>query len=90
MKLRIRAFGLAMGIFGAIVWFLLPVVSMVRGGSGIVIQNIALIAPGYDRTIVGAVFGIIWGFIEGAIAGVVIAWLYNRFHKMLYKTEAGH
>jgi hypothetical protein len=36
---------------------------------------------GYDATFLGSILGAIWAFVDGFIAGVVIAWVYNRFQK---------
>jgi hypothetical protein len=90
MKLRSRALGLALGVFGGSVLFLLSIASIVLGGKGEVVGFFANVVPGYRNTFLGAAFGLVCGFIEGFVLGVIIAWLYNRFHKMLYKTEVSH
>ncbi len=34
---------------------------------------------GYSPTLVGTITGTVWGFADGFVAGILIAWLYNRF-----------
>ena len=42
---------------------------------------------GYSYSWGGAVIGLIWGFFYGFIAGVLIAWLYDLFCKIFYKSK---
>jgi hypothetical protein len=32
---------------------------------------------GYNLTIVGSIFGLIWAFLDGFVGGALFAWLYN-------------
>ena len=82
MKLNVKAFGLALGIF----W----------GASLVVMGIIAMAAPsymddfiralgskyiGYEATALGCLIGGTWGFADAGIAGIVLAWLYNKLAK---------
>ena len=88
MMLRVRALGMAVGIVWGLsvlvatlwmLWFAQPSPTW---------PTLKSLYPGYDVTYMGAFVGLIWGFVDGFIAGALIAWLYNKFHKALYKTEA--
>lgn len=88
MELRVRAFGLAVGlIFGLIVllgtWWLI-----ILGGAGDIFSKISYFCFGYSFSWGGAVIGFIWIFVYGFIGGALLAWLYNMFYKMLYKPKS--
>ena len=87
MELRKRALGIALGLvwglaimFGT--WFLL-----LRDAPGEIISKLGTFYIGYTYSWGGAVIGFIWGFVDGFIAGVLIAWLYGVFSKMIYKNK---
>lgn len=87
MELRKRAFGLAIGLFWGLVillgtWFLL-----LRGSPGEIFSKASSFYIGYSYSWGGAVIGFFYGFVTGFIAGVFIAWLYDVFCKMLYKSK---
>jgi hypothetical protein len=87
MRLRVRALGLAVGIVWAL-GVLVATLWLIWSGQaegGLLIKKLY---PGYDVTYLGALVGIIWGFVDGFVAGALIAWLYNQFHKAVYKAEA--
>jgi fructose-specific phosphotransferase system IIC component len=87
MRLRVRALGLAVGI----VWGLGVLVAtlwLIWFGQVTGVPLMKKFYLGYDETYLGALVGFIWGFIDGFVAGALIAWLYNKFHKAFYKTEA--
>ncbi|GIK59802.1 MAG: hypothetical protein HND39_03360 [Ignavibacteriota bacterium] len=88
MQLRKRAFGLAVGLFWGLLillgtWFLL-----LRGSPGEVFSKASSFYIGYSYSFGGAIIGFIYGFVTGFIAGIFIAWLYEVFCKMLYKTDS--
>jgi len=61
--------------------FTCHLVVVVLGSPGGTISKIGAFYPGYSFTWVGGLIGFFWGFVEGFICGVIIAWLYNIFHK---------
>ena len=83
MKLRVRAFGMALGAVIGLACCIAMILSITIG-SGQTIRSIGYVLPFYGRNLLGVVAGLIGGFIEGFIVGAFFAWLYNRFHKMLY------
>jgi hypothetical protein len=85
MKLRARAFGIAVGILGGIALFLATFASL-SWGTGEILNKLAVVMPGYARSAGGAFLGILWGFVYGFVGGALVAWLYNQFCKVLYKS----
>jgi len=87
MKLRVRALGMA----GGVVWgvcLLIATLWLLWFGKGTEMSSLKNLYPGYDITYLGAIVGFIWGFVDGFVSGALIAWLYNKFHRIFYKTEA--
>ena len=87
MKLRIRATGMAMGTLAGLAmcigtWWLL-----MWGSPGGVISSAHGFFYGYSYTFIGGLIGLFWGFVWGFIGGVLIAWSYNMFSKIFYKSE---
>ena len=85
MHIRQRAFGIAVGILGGIGFFLATLASLAFG-SGQIISHLAAVMPGFTRSFAGAFFGLLWGCVYGFLGGILVAWLYNRFCKVLYKS----
>ena len=87
MKLRARAFGLAIGI----VWGITVFVATLWDGSvgkGQTMSLLSVFYYGYRVSFGGAVVGLIWGIVSGFLLGAAAAWLYNRLHKAIYKSDA--
>ena len=86
MQLRIRALGLAVGIvFGLCVF--LATVSAIWFGQGLTLSRLAIICPGYTVSYPGAFLGLVWGIVVGFVDGAIVALLYNRLLKVLYRAE---
>lgn len=87
MNLRKRALGLSLGIvWGLVVFIATATATMLgRGGTLVLLRGYY---PGFAISYAGAVIGLFWGFVYGFVGGVIIAWLYDLFCKVLYKTEA--
>jgi zinc transporter ZupT len=85
MKLRVRAFGLAVGIVCGLGIFVATLWDVARG-SGRTLELLSAFFAGYRISFGGAIVGLIWGFVYGFICGALIAWTYNIFHKALYKS----
>ena len=87
MELRKRALGLSLGLvwglaimFGT--WWLL-----LWNAQGEIISKLGSFYLGYSYSWSGAIIGFLWGFVDGFIAGVLIAWFYGVFSKMIYKNK---
>ncbi len=87
MELRKRALGLSLGLVWGLAillctwWF---IIFEVRGE---MLSNLRNVYLGYSVSWGGSFIGFIWGFVDGFIAGVLIAWFYGIFSKMIYKTK---
>jgi hypothetical protein len=85
MTLRIRALGLALGVIVGLGFFIAILFSLLFG-TGVTFRQIhSVFGLWVDRSALGAFIGFAWGFIYGFIFGGLIAWLYNFFHRILYK-----
>ena len=79
--LSIRAFGLTLGIFGAVSMFLLAWLLILNGNAEGPTTLFERIYIGYSFTPLGSFIGAVWGFFDWGIAGVIFAWLYNKINK---------
>jgi hypothetical protein len=86
MNLRKRALGLSLGIVWGLMVFIVTLCETTRG-AGHTISGLGTFYFGYTVSYPGALVGLVWGFVSGFIGGVVIAWLYDLFCKVLYKSE---
>lgn len=87
MELRLRAFGLSLGMVLGLAMLLMTWFFVSQGLSDEYFSKLQVLFIGYSISWGGGLIGFIWGFILGFIGGVLIAWLYNKFSKMLYKNE---
>ena len=79
MKLNIRAFALAFGIWSGAGLFLLTWWLILLGADAGTMSFLETAYPGYSMSLVGSLVGMVWGLIDGAICGAILAWLYNLF-----------
>ncbi len=87
MNLRKRALGLSLGVIWGLAVFAATIVSTMRGKG----QHLPILSGyylGYTVSYLGAFVGLAWGFVHGFIGGVLIAWLYDLFCRLLYKSES--
>ena len=77
MKLNIKAFSLALGLFWGVGLFLITWWMIVNNGITHQTLMIGKIYIGYDVSPLGSIIGMIWGFFDGIIGGAIFAWLYN-------------
>jgi len=68
MKLRVRAFGMAVGLVSGGGLFVATILDVVRE-KGITLTSLQSFFLGYDISYVGACVGLIWGFVYGFIFG---------------------
>ena len=79
MSLGVVSFGLAVGVTSAIFVFALGIVATAFGWGLELAAALSSLYIGYGPTFVGTIAGAVWAFVDGLIAGILIAWLYNRF-----------
>lgn len=86
MELRKRALGMAFGLVWGLAIMLGTWWLLIFGYKGEIISRLSQFYIGYSYSWGGAVIGLIWGFVDGFIAGVLIAWFYDLFCKIFYKS----
>jgi hypothetical protein len=83
MKLSVKGMAFALALmWGILAMFLTGITNLVWPGYGQEFLAImASLYPGYHATASfgDVIVGTLYGVVDGAIAGVVFAWLYNRF-----------
>ncbi len=77
MKLNVRAFALAFGIWWGGGVFLLAWWIMAVGGQADGPTFLERVYIGYAYTPLGSVIGLMWGFVDGLVGGAIFALLYN-------------
>jgi ABC-type Fe3+ transport system permease subunit len=77
--LGVISFGLALGATCAILVFLLGIMASFFGWGVDAAQTLSSLFLGFGPTFVGTIAGAVWAFVDGLVAGILIAWLYNRF-----------
>ena len=77
--LGVISFGLALGVTSAIFVFVLGLMAHFFGWGVELAGVLSSLYIGFGPSFVGTIAGAVWAFVDGFIAGVVIAWLYNRF-----------
>ncbi len=86
MNLRKRALGLSLGAVWGLVVFLATIWATFQG-RGATLKVLNSYYMGFSVSYPGAFIGLIWGFVNGFVVGVLIAWFYDLFCGMLYKSE---
>ncbi len=86
MKLRVRAYGMAFGVLLGLAYCLGTIYS-IAFGAGLTYQYYANFLPFLQRSFLGVIIGLVGGFIEGFLIGAFFAWLYNKFHGMIYGSK---
>lgn len=80
-KLDVKALGLALGIvWGSALFFMGLMIMFFKWGSEF-IELMGTMYVGYRATWPGSIIGFFRGFIDAGIAGLLIAWLYNKFSR---------
>jgi hypothetical protein len=77
MKLNVKAFGLAFGLWWGLGLFLLTWWIIAFDGATGEVTMIGRLYRGYSITPIGSVIGLLWGFVDGLFGGMILAWLYN-------------
>ncbi len=77
MKLNVKAFSLACGLFWGLGLFLMTWWIILFEGSTHDVTLIGRCYRGYNISPIGSVIGLIWALADGAIGGAIFAWLYN-------------
>jgi hypothetical protein len=86
MKLNVKAFALAAGLFAGVGLFLVTWWVILFEGATHDPTLIGLVYRGYNISPIGSLFGLIWGFCDFFIGGAILAWLYNLLSKSKAET----
>lgn len=82
MKLNVKAFALAGGIFWGAVMFLMTLLAATTGYGVEMMEAIGTIyAWGYNISVGGAFVGLVYGLVDGLIGCGLFALLYNKLAK---------
>lgn len=85
MKLKVRSFGFALGIFWALIVFCIGFVNLFFPTYGApFLKMVDSIYPGYQYGnwgFAGVIVGTLYAALDGFIMGIIFAWLYNLFAK---------
>jgi len=90
MKLNIRAFALAFGVWWGGAVFLLTWWLILLGADAGTMSFLETAYPGYVMSPLGSLVGAVWGFIDGGICGAILAWLYNLFTERFGSSAAAN
>lgn len=77
--LGVISFGLAVAITSATFTFFLGLMAAFFGWGVELAGALSSLYIGFSPTFVGTIAGAVWAFVAGFVAGVMIAWLYNKF-----------
>ena len=77
MKLRVKAFALACGLFWGLGLFLLTWWVIAFEGATGAVPVIGLVYRGYNISPAGSFIGLAWAFFDGLVGGAIFAWFYN-------------
>ena len=78
-SLGVISFGLAVAVTSSVFVFFLGLMATFFGWGVELAQVLASLYIGFSPSFVGTIAGAVWAFVDGFLAGVLIAWLYNRF-----------
>lgn len=77
MKLQIKSFALACGIFWGVGVFVTTWWIIAFNGATREPTFLGLVYLGFNISPAGSVIGFAWAFVDGLIGGAIFAWLYN-------------
>ncbi len=77
--LGVISFGLAVAVTSAAGTFFLGLMATFFGWGIELAAALSSLYIGFSPTFVGTIAGAVWAFVTGFLAGIMIAWLYNRF-----------
>ena len=80
-KCDVLALGLGIGVLAAAYALFLGLAAWWFNWGTELLVTLSSLYIGYAPTFLGSIIGAIWAFVDGFIAGVVIAWVYNKFQK---------
>jgi hypothetical protein len=83
MKLDVKAFALACGVWWGLGLFFITCWIMAFDDATKEATAIGLVYRGYNISPLGSVIGLVWGFFDALVGGAILAWLYNLLRARL-------
>ena len=77
MKLNIKAFAIAVGLFWGLCLFLCTWWIIFLDGATGHATMLSAVYRGYNISPAGSFIGLVWGLADGLVGGAIFAWLYN-------------
>ena len=87
MKINIKAFAIAVGIWWGLGLFALTWWMILFHGATGEPTLIGWLYPGYTVSPSGSFIGLAWGLADGLVGGAVLAWLYNFVSSRFSRTK---
>jgi len=78
MKLDVIGFGVTLGCIWSLCTLVLVLASRRSRKADAIVQLFSKVYRGFEKTLLGALVGAVWGFIDGTVSGLLIAWVYNK------------
>lgn len=76
-KLNSISLGFAVGIAYGIFLFILAWAAWSQGVGVLIVQQMAVIFPGYEMSLHGGLLGFAWGLLHGFFFGLIVGIVYN-------------
>jgi len=77
-RLDVVRFGITLGCVWSLCILALVLVSRKSRGAERIVQLFSQVYRGFEKTLLGAFIGAVWGFIDGTVSGLFIAWVTNK------------
>jgi len=77
MKLNVKAFALACGLFWGVGLFLITWWIIAFDGATGEAVWLSRVYRGYNLSLAGSFIGLVWAFVDGLICGAIFSLLYN-------------
>jgi hypothetical protein len=87
MRLNVKVFALACGLWWGFCLFLITWWIMAFDGPTKEVTAVGLVYRGYNISPLGSVIGLVWAFFDALIGGAILAWLYNLLHPRFSKRQ---
>jgi len=78
MKLDVVGFGVTLGFVWSLCILALVLAARRSRKAEVVVTLFSKVYRGFEKTLLGALVGAVWGFIDGTVSGLLIAWVYNK------------
>ena len=78
MKLDVVGFGVTIGCVWSLCILALVLASRRSPKAEAFVVLFSKVYRGFEKTLLGAFLGAVWGFIDGTVSGLLIAWVTNK------------